>query len=88
MQQVTDGTSNTMAVVEGKTPVIWTKPEDIPFDPKAAASLLDSGSNHPGGFNVLFTDGSVRFIKTSIAVQVFRALITRAGGEVIGADAF
>ncbi len=88
IQQVTDGTSNTMAVVEGKTPVIWTKPDDIPFDPKAPASFLDAGSNHPGGFNVLFADGSVRFIKTSTAVQAFRALITRAGGEVVGADSF
>ena len=88
MQQVTDGTSNTFAVVEGKTPVVWTKPEDIPFDPQAKPSLLDCGSNHPGGFNVLFTDGSVRFIKNSIALQVFRALITRAGGEVVTADAY
>jgi prepilin-type processing-associated H-X9-DG protein len=87
-QQVTDGTSNTMAVVEGKTPVIWTKPEDIPFDPKAPPSLLDAGSNHPGGFNVLFTDGSVQFIKITINLQTFRALITRAMGEVVGADSF
>ena len=88
LQQVTDGTSLTIAVVEGKTPVIWTKPEDIPFDPQAKPSLLDAGSNHPGGFNVLMGDGSVRFIKNSIALQVFRALITRASGEVINFDAF
>ncbi len=88
IQQVTDGTSNTLAVVEGKTPVIWTKPEDITFDPKAKPSLLDAGSNHPGGFNALMADGSVRFIKLTINLQTFWALITRAGGEVIGVDAF
>ena len=88
LQQVTDGTSNTIAVVEGKTPVIWTKPDDITFDPEARPSLLDAGSNHSGGFNALFTDGSVRFIKTSIAVQTFWSLITRAGGEVINIDGF
>jgi prepilin-type processing-associated H-X9-DG protein len=88
MRDVTDGTSLTLAVVEGKTPVIWTKPEDIPFDPKANPSLLDAGSTHPGGFNVLMADGSVRFIKNTIAVQVFWALITRAGGEVVQFGSF
>ena len=33
-------------------------------------------------------DGSVRFFKSTINLNMFRALITRAGGEVIRADAF
>jgi hypothetical protein len=33
-------------------------------------------------------DGSVRFVKETLAQQVFRALASRAGGEVIGADQF
>jgi prepilin-type processing-associated H-X9-DG protein len=80
---VTDGTANTLAVVEGKKLVPWTKPEDLEFDPEKPAQLFGAGSPHPGGFNALFADGSVRFIKMSIDLQVFRALITRAGGEVI-----
>jgi hypothetical protein len=32
-RQVTDGTSNTLAVVEAKRDIPWTKPEDIPYDP-------------------------------------------------------
>ena len=31
---ITDGTSNTFGVVEAGPPVAWTKPADIPFDPK------------------------------------------------------
>ena len=33
-------------------------------------------------------DGSVRFIKSSINLSIWNALGTRAGGEVISADAF
>ena len=80
---VTDGTTNTIMAVEADRAVSWTKPDDLPFDPAAPPSLFGAASNHPGGFNVLFADGSVRFIKTSISVQTFRALITRAGGEVV-----
>ena len=78
---ITDGASNTLMVVEGKESVPWTKPDDLPFDPAAAPSLFGAGSSHPGGFNAIFADASVRFIKTSVSLKVFRALITRAGGE-------
>ena len=80
---VIDGTSNTLAVVESSKDVPWTKPEDLPFDPEARPALYGAGSKHPGGFNALFADGSVRFLKSSIGLTVFKALITRAGGEVI-----
>jgi prepilin-type N-terminal cleavage/methylation domain-containing protein/prepilin-type processing-associated H-X9-DG protein len=43
---------------------------------------------HAGGANVCMTDGSVRFIKDSTNAAVIRALITRAGGEVISADSY
>jgi prepilin-type processing-associated H-X9-DG protein len=86
---ITDGTSNTVLVVEAKEAVPWTKPEaELPFDPKAQPSLLGAGSSHPGGFNAAFGDGSVRFLKSSINLNVFKALITRNGGEVINAGAF
>jgi prepilin-type processing-associated H-X9-DG protein len=45
-------------------------------------------SNHPGGVNVLFADGSVRFVKDSINPQTWMALGTRANGEVISSDAY
>ena len=45
---------------------------------------LPPSSYHPGGVNVLLGDGSVRFIKDSIALSVWRALSTRNGGEIVG----
>ncbi len=45
-------------------------------------------SNHPGGVNVLFGDGSVRFIKDSISPQSWMAIGTRANGEVISSDSY
>ena len=58
--------------------------------PGAAAdgSLYGAFSLHPGGFNAGFADGSVRFIKLSISPVVFKALITRNGGEVISSDQY
>ena len=45
-------------------------------------------SLHPGGVNVLFGDGSVKFIKDGVAVTTWRALGTRDGGESISSDAY
>jgi len=45
-------------------------------------------SNHPGGVNVAFADGSVHFIKDSISPQTWWALGSRAGGEVISSDSY
>ena len=88
IQTITDGTSNTIAVVEAKEAVVWTKPDELPFDQAAKPSLYGAGSLHPGGFNTAFCDGSVRFIKNTVSTIVFKALITRNAGEVISSDAF
>ncbi|AMV37529.1 DUF1559 domain-containing protein [Planctomyces sp. SH-PL62] len=45
-------------------------------------------SYHSGGVNVLFGDGTVRFVKDSIAPTTWAALGTRAGGEVVSSDSF
>jgi prepilin-type N-terminal cleavage/methylation domain-containing protein/prepilin-type processing-associated H-X9-DG protein len=48
----------------------------------------NSNSNHPGGANFLFADGSVRFIKSTIAIKTYWALGTKAQGEVISSDSY
>ena len=49
---------------------------------------IAASSNHPGGVNVLFLDGTVRFVKDSIAYNTWLALGTVAGGEIVSADSF
>jgi prepilin-type N-terminal cleavage/methylation domain-containing protein/prepilin-type processing-associated H-X9-DG protein len=52
----------------------------------------DSGmcptSNHPGGVNVSFMDGSVHFIKNSISLQTWWFMGTRGRGEIISSDSY
>ena len=53
-----------------------------------SAFTVPASSNHPGGVNMLLTDGSTRFIKNTINRKTWWALSTRAGGEVVSADSF
>ena len=43
-------------------------------------------SNHPGGVNAVFADGSVRFINETIPLEIWRASSTRASGEIISGE--
>lgn len=44
--------------------------------------LCAYGSEHPGGANFCFADGSTRFLTSQTELSVLRAVSTRAGGEV------
>jgi prepilin-type processing-associated H-X9-DG protein len=94
MIDITDGSTNTFLIVEAKEAVPWTKPDsdltlDDDVEPQAIKAMLDKVGGHSrGGFNALFCDGSVRFIRSTISIVVFRALCTRAAGEVISSDSF
>ncbi len=125
---ITDGTSNTIAVGErshnlsyvtwvarsidgwlGKTSAIeggtdrfnpspeecWTQilgPAGLEDGPRTInnpeAHVEDYWSRHPGGANMLFGDGSVKFLKDGINPGPWRALATRNNGEIISADSF
>ncbi|MHB1561260.1 MAG: DUF1559 family PulG-like putative transporter [Isosphaeraceae bacterium] len=52
------------------------------------AGMSPPTSNHPGGVNVGFADGSVHFIKDSISPQAWWGIGTRNGGETIGSDQY
>ena len=84
-EDVSDGTSNTIMVVEAKREIPWTKPEDIAY--RSDGSLPKFGGYFDDGFNAAFADGSVKFLKDSIDEKLLRALITMAGGEVFDAGA-
>lgn len=83
IKEIKDGTSNTILAVEvdDEHAVIWTKPDDLPFDPKNPGKGL--GGLFEGGFSAAFCDGSVRFLSKEMDPKVLRALLTRAGGEVV-----
>jgi len=68
-------------------------PAPKPVDPKAAEEeqlrfVGGFSSNHAGGANFLFGDGSVRFMKSSINATVFQLLGNRADGEAIDSDTY
>jgi prepilin-type N-terminal cleavage/methylation domain-containing protein/prepilin-type processing-associated H-X9-DG protein len=51
-------------------------------------TMMGPSSRHPGGVNVAFLDGSVKFIKDSVNLGTWGALGTKAGGEVIDASSY
>jgi len=55
-------------------------------DSRATITGVNASSNHPGGVNVLFMDGSVRFIKSSVSYIAWYAIATPDNGEVVGSD--
>jgi prepilin-type N-terminal cleavage/methylation domain-containing protein/prepilin-type processing-associated H-X9-DG protein len=50
--------------------------------------ILTATSSHPGGVNLGFADGSVRFVKDSVGLQTWWALGTRNGSEVLSSDSY
>lgn len=72
IRDITDGTSNTVAVVEAKRDIPWTKPEDIKYDGK---QLPKFGGFHQGGYYVGLCDGSVRFLSEKINPKTLKNLL-------------
>ncbi len=87
IRDMTDGTSNTIMVVEtdASNAVPWAAPDDVEIDLDGDPRSI-MGHAHAGGCQVLFGDGSVRFISHAVDKDLFKALLTRSGGERI--DAF
>jgi Protein of unknown function (DUF1559) len=83
MKDITDGTANTIMLVEvdDDHAAIWTKPDDWQFDPDKPAQGL--GNFYNGRFQVGFFDNHTTFLPISIDPKILKALFTRAGGEPI-----
>ena len=45
-------------------------------------------SHHGGGVDVLFCDGSVKFVRDTVNIETWRALSTKDAGEVIAGDGY
>jgi prepilin-type N-terminal cleavage/methylation domain-containing protein/prepilin-type processing-associated H-X9-DG protein len=61
---------------------------DIGQDGRGTVTMVTASSNHPGGVNVLFMDGSVRFVKSTVSYQSWYAIATPSYGEVLSADSY
>ncbi len=97
IREITDGTANTLLVLEvpPKHSVPWMAPRDVDEelilgispDPETTwgQGLFQSEPEqelpHTGGFQAAFADGSVRFIPANLPAAQRKALISAAGGD-------
>jgi hypothetical protein len=81
-QKITDGTSNTIMLLEAhpQAAVTWTKPDDLVIDEIDPFKNLRNQPND--GFNVAYSDGSVRFLKISLDPKTFRFLLLMNDGQM------
>jgi hypothetical protein len=81
---ITDGTSNTVLLVEAGDAVPWTKPADLTYD--ANKPLPKLGAQFKSGFHLAFADGSVHFAKRKFNERMMRLLILASDGNVVNHD--
>lgn len=82
IRDISDGSSNTIMVTEVASvdAVPWMSPNDINM--QTFVNAAGSGrTNHPGGAQVLFADGSVQFITEDSDPQMRTSLVTKDGQD-------
>ncbi len=82
LREITDGTSNTILVLETDAFVPWTEPDDLRWAQGGHAPRL--ASPHRGGAHALMADGTTKFLKPTILPQILLAILTINGGEITG----
>jgi hypothetical protein len=81
-----DGTSNTLAVAEAGEPVVWSKPADLPFDPKKDLPKL--GGQFEGDFHAVCMDGATyKVVGKKIDHAEFKKMVTKADGYPVNREA-
>jgi prepilin-type N-terminal cleavage/methylation domain-containing protein/prepilin-type processing-associated H-X9-DG protein len=77
-------------VLEASTYCVYPAPNNPPCtQPTTALPKMNAArSQHPGGVNVTMADGSVKFMKNSISLNVWRALSSTKGSEIVSSDAY
>jgi prepilin-type processing-associated H-X9-DG protein len=65
-----------------------SKSRDCTVFPTFDQGHLAARGYHPGGVNAAMADGSVRFIRDTIALTVWKALGTRRGGEIVDSQSY
>jgi hypothetical protein len=81
VHQIPDGASNTLLVAEATEPVIWTKPDDLPFEPGKPPKL--GGRVYANGFFAARCDGATVFIPSTIDPQTLSNLIQTNDGQIV-----
>jgi len=61
---------------------------DINQDGRGTITMISASSNHPGGVNVLFMDGTARFVKSSVYFLTWYAIATPNGGEAVSSESY
>ncbi len=96
LREIRDGSSQTIQIGEAPEAInaMWISGHNI-FDQSApinARPPVEYGeeltSQHPGGVNALFADGSVHFLKQTMNPLALAGLCTRSGREVVSSDSY
>src|SRR5262249_32631305 len=99
---IADVTLSGYATINYGTPIAWSPPPPVPppgitpppppvpwppfQQPYYELRLSAFGSGHTGGANFCLCDGSVQFVRSSIALTTLQAYCTRAGDEAVSID--